>query len=148
MNYLHRFQIKAPISSVAAFHQQHTSMGAITPPPIRVELHRVPARMSKGGAMEFTLWFGPLPIHWAASIEGVSESGFTDRQLSGPFSKWVHRHSFIRVDDRTTEVIDQISLRLKAHPCGSRVAWDFYWAAGAVYYRAWKTRALEGSDPC
>jgi ligand-binding SRPBCC domain-containing protein len=151
MNYLHRFRIKAPLPSVAAFHRQHTSMGAITPPPIRVELQRVPARMSNGGAMDFTLWFGPLPVHWAASIEEVSESGFTDRQLSGPFSKWVHRHSFIRVDDHTTEVIDQISLRLKAHPVWGPIGLGFLLGLPALFaYRAWKTRRLleKGADSC
>ncbi len=34
MRYHHRFQVYAPLSSVAAFHQQHANMSAITPPPI------------------------------------------------------------------------------------------------------------------
>jgi ligand-binding SRPBCC domain-containing protein len=143
MNYLHRFQVKAPLSSVAAFHQQPASMGAITPPPIRVELQRVPETLSSGGGMDFTLWFGPLPMHWAASVEEVSESGFTDRQLSGPFSKWVHRHSFTQVDDRTTEVIDQISLELKPHSFWGLVGLCFLLGLPVLFaYRAWKTRRL------
>jgi len=143
MKYLHRFRVKAPLSSVAAFHHQPTSMGVITPPPIRVELHHVPATLSNGGVMDFTLWFGPLPIHWAASIEDVSESGFTDRQINGLFSKWIHRHSFIRVDDHTTEVIDQISLRLKPHPFWGLVGLSFLLGLPVLFaYRAWKTRRL------
>jgi ligand-binding SRPBCC domain-containing protein len=116
MKYLHRFRVKAPLSKVAAFHQQADSLVALTPPPMRVEIQRAPVSLSKGGGVEFTLWFGPLPIHWVATVEGVSETGFTDRQASGPFAEWVHRHSFLRVDDQTTEVIDQINLRLKVHP--------------------------------
>jgi ligand-binding SRPBCC domain-containing protein len=82
-------------------------------------------------------------MHWAASIEEVSESGFTDRQLSGPFSKWVHRHSFTQVDDRTTEVIDQISLELKPHPFWGLVGLCFLLGLPVLFaYRAWKTRRL------
>jgi ligand-binding SRPBCC domain-containing protein len=143
MKYLHRFRVKAPLSRVADFHQQSAGMSAITPPPIRVQLQRVPAALSSGGEMEFTLWFGPLPIHWVARIEDVSESGFTDRLISGPFSKWVHRHSFVRVDDHTTEVIDQISLQLKPHPFWGLVGLGFRCGLPALFaYRTWKTRRL------
>jgi ligand-binding SRPBCC domain-containing protein len=118
-------------------------MAAITPPPIRVHLQRVPTTLSGGGEMEFTLWFGPLPIHWAARIEDVSESGFTDCLLAGPFAQWVHRHSFVRVDDHTTEVIDQISLQLKPHPYWGPVGLGFRIGLPALFaYRAWKTRRL------
>ena len=142
MEYLHRFRVKAPLSTVAAFHQQPASMGKITPPPIHVEMHRVPAT-SSGGEMEFTLWLGPLPIHWSALIEDVTESGFTDRQLTGPFSQWEHHHSFVRLDDHTTEVIDQISLRLKSHPFWGLAGLAFILGLPVLFaYRAWKTRRL------
>jgi ligand-binding SRPBCC domain-containing protein len=143
MKYLHHFRIETPLSSVVAFHQRPTSLGAITPPPIWVQMHRVPANFFTGCIMDFTLWFGPLPIHWVSSIEDVSESGFTDRQLSGPYSTWVHRHSFVRVDDQTTEVIDQISLQLKSHPLWGPVGLGFRLGLPALFaYRAWKTRRL------
>ncbi len=141
--YLHRFRVNAPLSSVAAFHQQPASMGAITPPPIRAELQRAPVSLSNGGAMDFTLWFGPLPIRWSACIEDVSEAGFTDRQISGPFSQWVHRHSFLALDERTTEVTDQISLRLKSHLLWGPVGLGFRLGMPLLFaYRAWKTRRL------
>ena len=140
MKYLHSFRVRAPLSRVASFHQQHTSMGAITPPPIRVELHRVPADLS-GGEMDFTLWFGPLPIHWLAQIEDVSESGFTDRQLHGPFAEWVHRHSFVTVDEQTTEVVDEVTLRLRTHPLWWLVGMGMQLSLPLLFaYRAWKTR--------
>jgi ligand-binding SRPBCC domain-containing protein len=147
MKYTHRFQVKAPLSSVAAFHHQQSNMGAITPPPIRAELHRVPAD-GAGGEMAFTLWLGPLPVHWMASIEDISQAGFTDRQLSGPFSEWVHRHSFIRLDDHTTEVVDQISLKLKPRPVWGLVGLAFTLGLPALFaYRAWKTRRLLEKGP-
>lgn len=143
MRYKHHFQTKAPLSAVAAFHQQPGSMAAITPPPIGVEIHRSPTPLTDGSEMDFTLWFGPLPIHWSARIEDVSEAGFTDRQVSGPFAAWSHRHSFIKVDENTTEVVDEISLRLKAHLLWGLVGIGFMLGLPVLFaFRAWKTKRL------
>ena len=75
MKYHHRFRVKAPLSGVAAFHQQQASLASITPPPIRVELHRIPEPFASGGVMDFTLWFGPLPIHSVKSISPPPVNG-------------------------------------------------------------------------
>jgi ligand-binding SRPBCC domain-containing protein len=149
MEYIHHFRVKAPLSRVAAFHRQSLSMGAITPPPIRVKLGRAPVTLSSASEMDFTLWLGPLAIGWEALIEDVSESGFTDRQLSGPFSEWVHRHTFVQEDDQTTEVIDRVSLRLKPHPWWGPVGLGFLLGLPVLFaYRARATRRLleKGSD--
>ena len=50
----------------------------------------------------------PVPLRWVARIEDASESGFTDRQVRGPFARWAHRHTFVRVTDDMTVVDDQI----------------------------------------
>jgi ligand-binding SRPBCC domain-containing protein len=149
MNYHHRFRVKAPLASVAAFHYQQASLALITPPPIRVELHRIPEPFTSGGLMDFTLRFGPLPIRWQASLEEISENGFTDRQISGPFDEWVHRHSFIRVDDETTVVDDRISLRLKPNLLWGAVGLGFMLGLPFLFaFRGWKTRRLleKGAD--
>lgn len=148
MDYLHRFRVAAPLAEVASFHQNYASMSAITPPPIRVELHRLPAT-SSGGEMDFTLWFGPLPIRWVAQIEDGSDTGFTDRQLRGPFAAWVHRHTFVAVDVHTTDVIDQIALRLKPHFLWGPIGLGFRLGLPVLFaYRGWRTRRLleKGSD--
>ena len=66
--------------------------------------------------MDFTLWAGPVPLRWVACIEDASAAGFTDRQISGPFGSWVHRHGFERVDDATTDVVDRVEATYKRHP--------------------------------
>jgi hypothetical protein len=143
MKFTHRFRVKAPQNKVATFHQLSASMGAITPPPIRVQLRKAPQNLSLGGEMDFTLWFGPFPIHWLASIQDVSESGFIDQQLRGPFAKWVHQHSFMPVSDDRTEVIDQITLRLKPHPIWGPVGLFFWLGLPVLFaYRSWKTRRM------
>lgn len=93
--------------------------------------------------MDFTLNLGPLPIRWLAQIEQVSESGFTDRQLSGPFASWVHRHSFIHLDEQATEIVDEIHLALKPHLLWGAVGLAFASGLPVLFaFRGWKTRRL------
>lgn len=116
MKFTHRFTVKAPLARVAEFHRASASMAAITPPPIRVRIHAAPEFLAANDVMDFTLWAGPIPIRWVAQIEASGTSGFTDRQLRGPFACWVHHHRFSAVNDTTTEVIDEIEARIQRHP--------------------------------
>ena len=143
MRYKHRFQVEAPLAAVAEFHAQSASMGAITPPPVLVRIHRAPARLDDGDEMDFTMWLGPLPFNWLARIEDVSPTGFTDRQLRGPFREWIHRHTFTPVDETTTVVVDEIELELRAHLWWALVGLGMWLSLPLLFaYRGWKTRRL------
>jgi len=143
MRFQHRFRVRAPLARVAEFHTRSASMAAITPPPMIVRVHRAPSRMGSGDEMDFTLWAGPVPLHWVARTENVSPDGFTDRQVRGPFAHWQHRHGFVRVSATETDVVDEVEAELRRHP--------FWWLAGALMwagmpalfaYRGWRTRRL------
>ena len=143
MRYQHRFRLQAPLERVAEFHSRSASMAAITPPPILVRLQHAPAVLNEGDEMDFTLWLGPLPLHWLVRIEAVSTTGFSDRQLRGPFAEWVHRHTFLAVDEQTTEVVDEISLRLRPHPVWWLVGLGMRLGLPVLFaYRAWKTKRV------
>jgi ligand-binding SRPBCC domain-containing protein len=141
--FTHRFTVRASLSRVAEFHRHASSMAAITPPPIIVRIHHAPDVLTEGSHMDFTMWLGPLPLYWQASIEDVSENGFVDRQLKGPFAAWQHRHTFVALGDQSTEVIDEVQVQLRSHPfwwlvgLGMRLGLPFLFA-----FRAWKTRRL------
>jgi ligand-binding SRPBCC domain-containing protein len=143
MKYCHTFQVHAPLETVADFHSQAATMATITPPPVRVQFHRLPERLQTGDEIAFTLWIGPVPINWLARIEDLNPTGFTDRQLRGPMKHWFHRHTFVAIDEEGTQVIDEIDLSLRPHPvwwlvgAGFRLSLPFLFA-----YRAWKTKRL------
>jgi ligand-binding SRPBCC domain-containing protein len=143
MKYQHSFRVHAPLAAVTDFHAQSASMGAITPPPVIARIHQAPARLQEGDEMDFTLWLGPLPLRWLARIENVGYNGFTDRQLRGPFTTWVHRHHFRPVDETTTEVFDEVEAELKKHPWWSLVGLGMWLNMPILFaYRGWKTRSL------
>lgn len=141
MKFTHTFRVNAPQAAVAEFHGRSASMGAITPPPMIVQVHTAPERLSSGDTMDFTLWAGPIPVRWIARIEDVSPEGFVDRQVRGPFASWVHRHRFVRVDDRTTDVVDEVEAELKRHPFWGLVGALMWLGMPLLFaYRGWKTR--------
>lgn len=143
MRFEHRFRVRAAVEDVAEFHSRAASMAAITPPPIIARIHAAPERLVSGDRMDFTLWAGPIPIRWRACIEDASPRGFTDRQLSGPFATWAHRHEFVPIDPHTTDVMDRIEATHKPHLWWGLVS-RLMWAGMPMLfaYRAKKTRAL------
>lgn len=144
MIYTHRFQVRAPLADVIAFHQQSASMAAITPPPIVIRVHEAPARLQPGDQMAFTMWLGPLPVRWVAQIEETKADGFIDRQLEGPFAQWVHRHIFVPVDDTTTEVFDEVTVQLHENNRFWQLVGFGMWLGLPLLfaYRGWRTRRL------
>ncbi len=143
MRYHHTFRVRAPQAAVADFHSRASSLGAITPPLIPMRLRHAPERLAEGDEMAFTMWLGPLAVPWMARVEDVSPEGFRDRQLRGPFEQWSHRHSFRALDRATTEVVDEVTARLKRHPLWGPVGLAMWLGLPLLFaFRGWKTRRL------
>jgi ligand-binding SRPBCC domain-containing protein len=149
MKFQHRFRVRASLAAVAQFHSQTASLAMLTPPPVIVRIHRAPTIQHTGDEVDFTMWFGPLPVRWLAQIEQVSDTGFVDRQVRGPFRAWVHCHSFAPVDMATTEVIDEVQAELSSHWLWRIVGGCMWLTLPLLFaYRGWRTRhVLESTAP-
>ena len=143
MNYQHSFTVNATLQDVRNFHARSASMGAITPPPVIVRVHSAPEELGDGDTMDFTMWMGPLPVHWVAQIEAVTATSFVDRMIKGPFRKWVHRHSFVALAPNQTEVQDSLEIELSDNPFWRAVG-GFMWLNLPILFtfRKFKTRWL------
>lgn len=143
MRYEHRFRARAPLADVVEFHRRASSLPAITPPPLAARLESSPEVLDAGDEMSFTVGLGPFRIRWVARIEESTASGFVDSQISGPFASWEHRHSFTEIDAATTEVVDRIESKLKAHPIYGPAGFAMWLGLPLLFaYRGWKTRRL------
>lgn len=107
------FTVNAPLSAVAAFHSDTSALKLLTPPPIIVQIHNTEP-LAEGSEATFTLWFGPLPIHWKAVHTDVGEDGFTDTQVRGPLRRWRHTHRFSAVSDDVTLISEHIDYEYRA----------------------------------
>jgi len=145
--YSHQFTVQAPIEAVAKFHQDSRALKQLTPPPLFVSFRKIEP-LAEGSTADFTMWLGPLPIHWVAVHSEVDPlNGFTDTQATGPFDTWIHHHKFESLDESTTKVMDQIQASPSNHIFWGIVS-RFMWLTLPILfaYRAHATRrALESS---
>lgn len=134
------FEVAAPKEALIRFHSDPRALRILKPPGMVVRFHRVEP-VSEDSIADFTMWLGPLPIRWEATHFDVESNAFSDTQSRGPFAHWEHRHSFVAIDENTTQVSDEIN----AEP-GKHLFWGFIsrlmWvgAPGLFAYRTWKTK--------
>jgi ligand-binding SRPBCC domain-containing protein len=102
----YEFTVDAPQAAVADFHYR-SSVKTLTPFPIISQIH-YHEPLGEGSRSNFTLWFGPLPLHWKVVHSDVDQNGFTDTQLRGPLKRWQHTHRFVAEDAFTTRVCEHI----------------------------------------
>ncbi len=145
MKFHRSFRVDARQKDVAEFHRNPQVLRTITPLPIIVQFHHVEP-IAEGTSVDFTLWFGPIPVRWVAQHSHVSAAqGFVDEQIRGPFKLWVHHHTFEPIDQQTTEVVDEIEAELRAHPWWGLVGLMMWITLPILFaYRAWRTRRVLG----
>jgi len=143
MRFRRAFEVRAPLSAVSDFHSRSEALVALTPPLMPMRIESSPAVLRSGDRMSFRIWLGPLPVRWTARIEDAGPEGFTDRLLSGPFAKWVHRHTFDPTGPGSTRVTDSIHARLRPHLLWGPVGLAMWLGLPLLFsFRAWKTRRL------
>lgn len=110
------FIVDAPLQAVADFHHDTTVLKKLTPLPMVVQIHSFEP-LGEGSRADFTIWAGPVPMHWQVVHSDVSRNGFTDTQISGPLKAWAHTHRFTDIGQGQTRVDEHIEY---LHDDGSR----------------------------
>lgn len=139
--------LNTSLQQVIDFHAQPRAFGKLTPFPIFMQMHRDERTALTEGELEFTLWFGFIPIRWIAQHEPgpIQESdtgySFADRQLQGPMGSWYHQHIF-EVADGGVQLTDRITLSHKPGFKGllTRLFFDGLPLRILFMYRHWRTR--------
>ena len=133
--------VDAPIKQVADFYRRPDAFLHLNPPGMMLQMHRN-AGVGEGSAVEFTMWLGPIPVHWTAVHSDVDwRTGFTDTQTRGPFAYWVHRHIFMSIGEGATQIVDEVTAEFGPgiySGIASRLMWLGLPALFA--YRKWATR--------
>ena len=107
-----RFSVAASLDAVRAYHHDTSALKRLTPPPTIVRMHQIEP-LGEGSVSRFTLWVGPLPLHWTAVHRDVTDNGFTDVQTEGPAGRWEHTHRFTPISTDRTEVHEHIEYEHK-----------------------------------
>jgi ligand-binding SRPBCC domain-containing protein len=92
-----------PIGEVFEFFADAHNLETITPPLLRFEvLTPAPIRMETGTLIDYKLWLRGIPMRWQSEITAWEPPHrFVDEQHRGPYSMWVHEHTFEEKDGGT-----------------------------------------------
>lgn len=73
--------------------------------------------IQEGSRTVLSLKVGPMRIRWIAVHEGVTlGERFVDRSIQGPFSHWVHEHSFLEHGPEQSILRDRVEYALPFSP--------------------------------
>ena len=137
-----RSVIPTTMAKMQAFHADPAALRKLTPPPIFVQVQRDDRTSNTDGDLEFTLWFGFIPLRWHVQHEpGPTITSFADRMLSGPVEYWRHEHVFTE-QPNGIELTDRLVI---AYPSGiqgliTRLMFGRLPLQLLFTYRHWQTR--------
>lgn len=89
--------INKSIPEVFEFFADDKNLEKITPPYLNFKiLGKNTDTISEGTLIDYKLKVHGIPLKWKTLITSYKKNQtFTDNQLKGPYSKWVHQHDFI-----------------------------------------------------
>lgn len=123
MTFVKESRIAAPPERVFAFHESPGALGRLTPPWERVVVESGGDSIRPGSRVTLRTKLGPLPLRWVAEHTEYEPPGlFADRQLSGPFAAWYHRHRMIDDGRGGTLLRDEVEFELPLGPLGRFLA--------------------------
>lgn len=115
-----KITLALPRARVFEFFADAANLERITPPQLNFHIVTPqPIQLSKGTLIDYKLRLHGFPLTWRTEIaEWEPPYSFVDRQLTGPYSQWIHRHTFTEIEENTTLIEDQVAYRLPLEPFG------------------------------
>jgi len=111
-------RIEAPVEEVFSWHENDGAIERLSPPWDRAGLVSKTPGIQTGTEVRLKIRpFGPIPVSWTARHTGYEKNRFfRDRQVRGPFSRWIHTHNFMPDGDDACIMEDVIEYALPMAP--------------------------------
>jgi len=112
--------INLPRKQVFDFFSNAANLERITPPELKFHIVTAqPLELKQGALIDYELKMRGIPVKWRTEIYVWNPPhSFTDRQLSGPYKQWIHRHTFTELEENKTLIDDEVKYRLPLEPIG------------------------------
>jgi ligand-binding SRPBCC domain-containing protein len=126
IRYVKESRISAPPEVVFAFHDSAGALQWLIPPWEKMDIVESSGSLLPGSRVVLRgRLLGFLPVQWVAEhIEYEPPRLFADRQVSGPFAYWYHRHHILDDGQGGTILRDEVDYRL---PLGALGRWLGGW---------------------
>ncbi len=98
-----------PREQVFKFFADPANLDRLTPDWLHFKILTPPSiQIRTGTLLDYRLRLHGIPMHWQSEIQVWNPpSLFIDRQTKGPYSLWIHQHSFLE-NNRGTLVRDEV----------------------------------------
>lgn len=118
-----RQEIPRSRSDVFEFFSDPFNLERITPRFLRFRiLSSRPIVLAAGTHLEYSLALFGVRFRWKTLIEQwLPQESFVDVQLSGPYKLWRHTHTFTKLGDDRTLMIDRVEYALPGGPLAKPV---------------------------
>ena len=124
LNHTFRAQTKITgnIDDVFKFFSDAQNLELITPPELSFKITSpIPIKMETGALIEYKIRLFGFSFQWKSIISKWEQNRqFLDEQLKGPYSKWVHTHTFEK-NEGDIIISDIVNYRLPFAPFGEIV---------------------------
>lgn len=111
--------VRADMRKVFEFFSNAQNLELITPKELNFKiLSPIPIEMKNGTLIDYRIRLFGISFNWKTLISAWEpERRFVDEQLKGPYSKWIHTHSFETKEDGIM-IKDEVRYRLPFFPLG------------------------------
>lgn len=111
--------VNSNIARVWQFYTDMHHLEVITPPNIRIRIVKSShEQLIKGSDVWLAGRLIMIEIKWHSKITLLRPYQYIDEMSGGIFKTWRHAHTFRKIDEETTEVIDEIEFELPYGPIG------------------------------
>ncbi|QEH37584.1 Polyketide cyclase / dehydrase and lipid transport [Aquisphaera giovannonii] len=106
-------RIQAPPDAVFRFHESPEALTRLIPPWESMRVAESAGSLRLGSRVVLRGRVGPIPVQWVAvHTEYEPPHLFADRQESGPFAWWYHRHRFLDDGQGGTILRDEVEYQV------------------------------------
>lgn len=114
--------VRTPPRETFAFFSDARNLERITPGFLGFQIRSpLPIEMRAGALIEYRIRLLGVPMPWLTRIDRwVPDREFVDRQLRGPYARWVHTHRFTPADGGTL-VEDHVEYAVPLAPLSAPV---------------------------
>ena len=110
--FLHTFTVSAGIDRVWEFYTDLHHLDVITPKQLQLRVdHAASQKLAAGQTVSLSGRF-LTRTSWNTHITFLKPYVYVDEMKNGLFKRWKHTHTFTKISDSKTEVVDEVDFEL------------------------------------